>query len=147
MVLSYYLGANVTLAPRAEGVYDLQVNGQDVKNPELLGMTPQDAADLVRRYYDSGYQESMQEIRNTYLTEKAKRQAEQDVKDEAALQALESAGFEVVGKETIEGLGDGWRSRDPRTGKEYFAYVVDIGEDGIPQTRVIEVPTGARIGG
>jgi hypothetical protein len=147
MVLSYYLGANVTLAPRAEGVYDLQVNGQDVADPELRGMTPQDAADLVRRYYDSGYQESMQEIRNTYLTEKAKRQAEQDVKDEAARQELEGLGYEVVGKETIEGLGDGWRSRDPRTGKEYFAYVVDIGEDGIPQTRVIEVPTGAKIGG
>jgi len=146
MVLSYYLGANVTLAPRAEGVYDLQVNGQDVADPELRGMTPQDAADLVRRYYDSGYQESMQEIRNTYLTEKAKRQAEQDVKDEAARQELEGLGYEVVGKETIEGLGDGWRSRDPRTGKEYFAYVAEIGEDGIPDTRVIEVSTGARIG-
>lgn len=147
MVLSYYLGANVALVPKAEGVYDLQVNGQDVKDPELLGLTPQDAADLVRRYYDAGYQESMQEVRNTYLIEKAKRQAEQDVKDEAALQALESAGFEVMGKETIPELGDGWRSRDPRTGKEYFGYVAGVGEDGIPDTRVIEVPTGARIGG
>lgn len=147
MVLSHYLGADAQLVLNQESTYDLYVNGQPVENEDLLDMAPQDAADLVRRYYDSGYQESMQEIRNTYLTEKAKRQAEQDVKDEAALQALESAGFEVMGKETIEGLGDGWRSRDPRTGKEYFAYIVDIGEDGIPQTRVIEVPTGARIGG
>jgi len=145
MVLSHYLGANAQLVLNQKDAYDLYVNGQPVENEDLRGMTPQDAADLVRRYYDSGYQESMQEVRNTYLTERAKRQAEQDVKDEAALQALESAGFEVMGKETINNLGDGWRSKDPRTGKEYFAYVVGIDEDGIPQTRVIEVPTGAKL--
>jgi hypothetical protein len=147
MVLSHYLGADAQLVLNQESTYDLYVNGQPVENEDLLSMASQDAADLVRRYYDSGYQESMQEIRNTYLTEKAKRQAEQDVKDEAARQELEGLGYEVVGKETIEGLGDGWRSRDPRTGKEYFGYVAGIGEDGIPQTRVIEVPMGARIGG
>lgn len=147
MVLSHYLGADTQLVLNSEDMYDLYLNGQPVENEDLIDMSPQDAADLVRRYYDSGYQTSMDEVRNTYLTEKAKRQAEQDVADAAARQALESAGYEIKAKESIPELGDGWRSVDPRTGKEYFGYVVGVDEDGIPQTRVIEIPTGARLGG
>lgn len=114
--------------------------GVDIAPDALLGANIDELERELRRAFDDEYRAAMAEGRERYLITRAEQQAEREAAAEDEQRRLEEQGFRVVGRETDDVVGGGWRVENEATGESYFAYTV-LDENEEPVFRFLEIPT------
>jgi hypothetical protein len=130
-LLSYYYGANVQPVLNSEGKYDLYVDGQPVENDDFIDLRPDQMGDVLRPFFDAQYRDAMTESRKTYLSERAKKQAERDMAEE------ENPGFKV--DRTLTGAnGETYMVLVNPTGEFRFVWFeMDANNNPVTRTRAL----------